>query len=1075
MQRKYLLPLLALMMLAGVNCFASKIIYHSGVAGKSVAFNFPAECVGHQATIWAIGFKRGENITVTLTFKDPSGATISTATSQYNNQYSNNSKTEQAILNFTFPVAAGSYTLELEGNSESENIAQISDTLVICWECPGEDITAIRTELTTEIDDLRNELEGTVDTKIAGLQNQVDSLQAQLNEAIAKHNTDQAELLKQIQVFKNEISNLAADLQYNVARLEQAQAECLAQLESLKTVYQKDVEILNLKIGNLDSKYATEVANIKTDVSEINSDLAAMDAKFSAADQQLKTLISSLESRQTSLQQQLNLAEQQHNADVTVIQTQIDAKTELIRTEHSADVKRLENSIANVDAKHESEVAKLNSEVVRTNSALAQAIQNYTNADSVLQSKIDKLTMNQVTLQNDLAALATEHSRDVAEIRSGIVAADAQLSARHDADVKLLQQSISNLDSRYQASAASLTSALNQTNTQLAQLAKDSTNGDKALQEKIDTLNAQLTAQKNALALLESEHNKDVAALRAESAAKYEQLRIRHEADVSALTQQLSNVNTTYADKVSQINSTLDSISSDLVQMARDYTNGDKELKEQIDTLRLQQLTQQATLSNLKETHVKDVAAIQQELAATRAALQEKIDTEVADLRQDMLALDNKYKDSIADLKNQLANVNSKLESEIAKLSATDRDLYDKISDLREKQADYYARMEILKVTHERDKEAIEKEIAEIDAKYKAEVEAVNTKISAVREDIAKLEAKHNEDVANLRKQIDGAVDNLDDDVKKIYQELDSVKADLAAHQKATQLAIDNLQLQINEIDKSVTERLKNLENRIKYSVYSDEKLEALKKDFEKQIQAKEKEIADLDLEIQEMRNAGRDTSAKEETRIRLLKELVKLRNELTDIEFAIEIRHNESEFAEHEKEIALLKGELAALRNSTDLQIKQLKDELLATEAKYLKLLEEARADAANQTATVQKQLDDLTAKVLAFVDALRRERETGDAELKALIEAMDVSHKDLIANLDKTIADKLEKLRFETDTQFENLRSTINDIAYQQRFSTGGGASGYSLPNSQGQEVPNDSRDLRVSPDAALDSILN
>ncbi|NCB53017.1 MAG: hypothetical protein EOM54_14255 [Clostridia bacterium] len=223
------------------------------------------------------------------------------------------------------------------------------------------------------------------------------------------------------------------------------------------------------------------------------------------------------------------------------------------------------------------------------------------------------------------------------------------------------------------------------------------------------------------------------------------------------------------------------------------------------------------------------------------------------------------------------------------------------------------------------------------------------------------------------------------------------------------------------------------------------------------------------------MQNAGLDISAKEETRTRLLAELLKLRNELTDIEFAIEIRHNESEFAEHEKELALLKTELAKLRESTDLQIKQLKDDLLATEAKYLKLLEEAKLDAANQTATVQKQLDDLTAKVLAFVDALRSERETGDGELKALIEAMDISHKELIGNLDKTIADKLEKMKFETDTQFENLRSTINNIAYQQRFSTGGTATGYSLPNGQVQEVPADSRDLRVSPDVALDSILN
>ncbi|MFA7184582.1 MAG: hypothetical protein WC082_06815, partial [Victivallales bacterium] len=225
----------------------------------------------------------------------------------------------------------------------------------------------------------------------------------------------------------------------------------------------------------------------------------------------------------------------------------------------------------------------------------------------------------------------------------------------------------------------------------------------------------------------------------------------------------------------------------------------------------------------------------------------------------------------------------------------------------------------------------------------------------------------------------------------------------------------------------------------------------------------------------QEMAEAGLDTSAKETTRIRLLEELLKLRNELTDIEFAITIRHDESEFAEHEKEIALLKTELAALRSSTELQIKQLTDDLLATEEKYLALLEEAKADAANQTSEVQAQLDELKNQVLAFVETLRSEREIGDDELKALLEAMDIAHTDLINNLDESIADKLDKLKFESDTQYENLRSTINNLAYQQRTSSSGTGTSYSLPSSEVQEVPADTRDLRVSPDVALDTILN
>lgn len=802
MQKKFLSPLLAFLFVLGGECFASKVIYKAGVSGKTVAFNFPGSCIGHQASIWAIGFKRGENITVALTFTNPSGTTLATATSHYNNKYSNSSKTEQAILNFTFPVVAGSYTLALSGKSESENIAQISDTLVVCWGCPGEDVTVIRTEMVTEINDLRGELAGDINTKTATLQGQINTLQTKLNEAILKHNTDQSALLKEIESLKTQISGLETDLRARIASLEQQQSGYLAQLEVLKGVHEKDVAEINQRLAELEAKLNTDIAGLKESVKELTAEVAVLEKEYSSSSVDVRSSIEALEKEQTELRHDFELREQKHQSDIAAIQAQINAKTELIRAEHSADIDRLENS-----------------------------------------------------------------------------------------------------------------------------------------QER----------------------------------------------------------------------------------------------------------------------------------------LQEKIDTAVADLRQELVTLNNAYKDSVAELKNQIAATESKLASEISKLSATDKNIYDKIFDLREKQADYYARMEVLKVTHDKDKEALEKEMAAIDSKYKTEVEAVNAKIDILNGQISDLQAKHDSDVAVLQREIDSNVSRLDEDIRKIYQELSALKEEQKAYQTEIQKALDEALLRLNELDKSVTERLQNLENRIKYSTYSDEKLESLKKDFEKQIQNKETEIANIDLEIQDLAAKGLDTSAKEMTRTRLLSELTKLRGELTDIEFAIEIRHNESEFAAHEKEIALLKSELVALRQSHDLEVKQLRDDLIALENKYLQLLDEVKQSAAGENAELKKQLDNLTSKVLAFVDALRSEREAGDTELKALLDAMDVSHKELITKLDSNIADKLDKLKFESDTQFENLRTTINNIAYQQRFNTGSAAQSYTLPSSQVQEVPTDNRDLRVSPDASLNSILN
>lgn len=121
-------------------------------------------------------------------------------------------------------------------------------------------------------------------------------------------------------------------------------------------------------------------------------------------------------------------------------------------------------------------------------------------------------------------------------------------------------------------------------------------------------------------------------------------------------------------------------------------------------------------------------------------------------------------------------------------------------------------------------------------------------------------------------------------------------------------------------------------------------KLAELKKAYEQKVREKEAEIAALDIEIRKQQAAGQDVALLVEQRNRALTELEKLRNELKDIEFAIVIRNDESEFAVHEAEILQLKKELAALRNSTDALIKDLQQQLIDTEKKLLALIEESR-----------------------------------------------------------------------------------------------------------------------------------
>lgn len=87
--------------------------------------------------------------------------------------------------------------------------------------------------------------------------------------------------------------------------------------------------------------------------------------------------------------------------------------------------------------------------------------------------------------------------------------------------------------------------------------------------------------------------------------------------------------------------------------------------------------------------------------------------------------------------------------------------------------------------------------------------------------------------------------------------------------------------------------------------------------------------------------------------------------------------------------------------------------------------------------------------------------------------IHAFGASHKELLAKLEQQFADRLEELKVQQDKQYDNLRTTISDLALQQRYSNGGfyERNSYQLPNIESEEVPADNRDLRVSPDKTLE----
>ena len=145
----------------------------------------------------------------------------------------------------------------------------------------------------------------------------------------------------------------------------------------------------------------------------------------------------------------------------------------------------------------------------------------------------------------------------------------------------------------------------------------------------------------------------------------------------------------------------------------------------------------------------------------------------------------------------------------------------------------------------------------------------------------------------------------------------------------------------------------------------------------------------------------------------------------------------------------------------------------MIDTEKKLVALIEEIKAGAAGEDQELRQELEAFKEQILELIENLQAGQTGGDDALKQLIEELDASHKELLAKLEQQFADRLEELKVQQDKQYDNLRTTLSDLALRQRYGAGGlyGRESYQLPPIQSEEVPADNRDLRVSPDKTLE----
>ena len=251
------------------------VVISGAEGGTSSVISIPQEYAGMNATFMMLSSGYGDNVYLQANFLSPSGANLKEMKGHFDNE--GGALEGFLVLTMTTKLQQGSYQINLSVTySLSSSWHRVKSFYCIVWDAKGDDLSDLQAQLNGELDQLRNELNGTINTKTAALQSQINALQTQLNEAIAKHEADQAALLKEIETLKMQISALETDLRTRISLLEQQQAGYLAQLEVLKETHEKDIAAINEKLKALENKFNVDLAALQQSVKDLTTQITTL-------------------------------------------------------------------------------------------------------------------------------------------------------------------------------------------------------------------------------------------------------------------------------------------------------------------------------------------------------------------------------------------------------------------------------------------------------------------------------------------------------------------------------------------------------------------------------------------------------------------------------------------------------------------------------------------------------------------------------------------------------------------------------------------------------------------------------
>ena len=657
-----------------------------------------------------------------------------------------------------------------------ENQLQTKDDLLKRREAELEIVRSESSELSAQVKELEMAGRRFEELLEKELQNKKDVLEANdaANRTSEKHLQETIRSLEERagereRLLKSHDSELSA-LNKQLQELNLAREQAEAQLESARAELENERDARESELKELGFRLGTNIRGLQNQIEERAMLLQVRDGEINSLKSEVHALSTKIEDAKKAREQ----------AEVAL-------KEALSKGQHVSDEKA--SAVREMEERYGKSLRQMELQLREKEQFLQVRDSENQTLTATVQSLTQKVNES-VTARTNAEKSLNEQLRKETELRQARESGNKELEARYTAELKNLQQQLTEREALLQSRGAEIESLQNQLASLTEQLSKVGSAKERAatlLQEKLRKEKAFLSASDSALRELEANFSSKISALEQQLAERQKLVGSR-DAEVSALRAELIAAQqqaSEWATAKQQAEKMLEDASKEKAALLSTKDSAVQDL--QAELLAKQQFLQ-GQLSE-KEKHLKnrevELQAAKRQLAELDAANDQTARLFQADAKEkdDLLRA---RESALKDLEKRSEERLRALEAQLAEKQGLVDARSGEVESLRSRLKDLTGQIDLLNTTREESARALDRELHSRNEALHAKEAALAKLENHFKGQVQALEAKLSEQ-QNLMRTREGEVDALMDKVREISEKYSSLASQKERSDRALQ------------------------------------------------------------------------------------------------------------------------------------------------------------------------------------------------------------------------------------------------------------------------------------------------